>query len=589
MTGLLLYMIRSTLYLSVFFAFFMLVMRKTTFLRLNRIAFLAGTFICMVLPFIRISMPENIAREMPMAIIENAIAPAVKTSSETEGTVIRVTEQTEEKALPVIEILLLTGMLASLIVTSRSYINMTRMLRSVPVTYIDGTPVRITDDEIPSFSWGRQIVISRKDIEENPAILIHERMHVRCGHSIDLMAYSLVTVMHWFNPLIWIARTELKMLHEYEADNLTINKDIDATQYQLLLVKKAVGARRFQLANGFNHSKLKNRITMMHKNKTNRWMRLAYILCVPVLIGTMCLCSSPDASSKKIKNITVTISTSQGQKVLNDFTMKDLESALTDNVDLLDTSVGIMPQEGYLETDLEAVRSRLQEFNKAKKSASDAVDYSTLSAKPEFGGKDVGSFSRWVNDQLNYPEEAKAKKIQGRVTLSFTITETGKVSDVKVLRGADPILDKEAVRVVESSPDWTPGMKDGKPVSVTYTFPVIFQLNDRENTDVFPFQLAEQKPTLNGGDANEFMKWVNANISYPENCRKNGISGRVFLSFIVRETGKVTDVKILRSVHEELDREAVRVIGMSPDWTPGMVDGKPVPVSFNFPVTFQLN
>ena len=582
-------MIKSTLYLSVFFAFFMLVMRKTTFLRLNRIGFLAGTFICMALPFIRISMPENIAREMPMAIIENAITPAIVTSSVTEETAISATEQTAEKTFPVVEFILLTGMLVTLVITSRSYFHMTRMLKSIRVTDIDGTCVRITDDEIQSFSWGRQIVISRKDLEENPAILTHEKMHVRCGHSIDLIAYSIVTVMHWFNPLVWIARTELKMLHEYEADDLTINKGIDATQYQLLLVKKAVGAKRFQLANGFNHSKLKNRITMMHKNKTNRWMRLAYILCVPVLIGTMCLCSSPDASSKKIKNITVTISTSQGQKVLNDFTMKDLESALTDNVDLLDTSVGIMPQEGYLETDLEAVRSRLQEFNKAKKSASDAVDYSTLSAKPEFGGKDVGSFSRWVNDQLNYPEEAKAKKIQGRVTLSFTITETGKVSDVKVLRGADPILDKEAVRVVESSPDWTPGMKDGKPVSVTYTFPVIFQLNDRENTDVFPFQLAEQKPTFNGGDANEFLKWVNANISYPENCRKNGISGRVFLSFTVRETGKVTDVKVLRSAHEELDREAVRVIGMSPDWAPGMVDGKLVPVSFTLPVTFQLN
>ena len=318
-------------------------------------------------------------------------------------------------------------------------------------------------------------------------------------------------------------------------------------------------------------------------------MRLAYILCVPVLIGTMCLCSSPDASSEKIKNITVTISTPQGQKVLNDFTMNDLESALTNNINPLETSVSIMPQEGYLETDLEAVKSRLEEFSKTKKSASDAVEYSTLSVKPKFEGKDIGSFSRWVNNQLDYPEEAKAKKIQGRVTLSFTITETGKVSDVKVLRGADPILDKEAVRVVESSPDWTPAMKDGKPVSVTYTFPVIFQLNDTENTGVVPFQLAEQKPTFNGGDANEFLKWVNANISYPENCRKNGVSGRVFLSFTVRETGKVTDVKVLRSAHEELDREAVRVIGMSPDWAPGMVDGKPVPVSFNFPVTFQLN
>lgn len=318
-------------------------------------------------------------------------------------------------------------------------------------------------------------------------------------------------------------------------------------------------------------------------------MRLAYILCAPVLIGTMCLCSSPDISSKKIRNITVTVNTPKGQDILNDFTLEDLEAAVSDNdFSPLEVSVGIMPQEGYLETDLEAVRSRLQEFSKAKKSASDAIGYSTLSAKPEFDGKDIGSFSRWVNNQLNYPEEAKAKKIQGRVTLSFTITETGKVSDVKVLRSADPILDKEAVRVVESSPDWTPGMKDGKPVSVTYTFPVIFQLNDTDNSGVVPFQLAEQKPTFNGGDANEFLKWVNANISYPENCKKNGVSGRVLLSFTVRETGKVTDVKVLRGVHEELDKEAVRVIGMSPDWAPGMVDGKPVPVSFTFPVTFQL-
>ena len=475
MTGFLLYMIKSTLYLSVFYAFFMLVMRKTTFLRLNRIAFLAGTFICMVLPFIKISMPENVAMEMPMAIIENALSPAVVTSAELEGTVVSATEESAGMAIPVIEIVLLGGMIVSLLITARSYFHMTRMLRSVPVTMIDGTPVRITDAEIPSFSWGKHIVIGRKDLEENPAILTHEKMHVRCGHSIDLMAYAVVTVMHWFNPLVWIARTELKMLHEYEADDLTINKGIDATQYQLLLVKKAVGAKRFQLANGFNHSKLKNRITMMHKNKTNRWMRLAYILCAPVLIGTMCLCSSPDASSEKIKNITVTISTPEGQNVLNDFTLEELESAVSDKGN--ETAVGIMPQEGYSEADLDAVKARIQKVNEVKKAASDAADYSTLSAKPEFDGQDVNSFSRWVNSQLNYPEEAKEKNIQGRVTLCFTVTETGKVSDVKVLKGADPILDKEAVRVVESSPEWTPAMKDGKPVPVTYTFPVIFKLN----------------------------------------------------------------------------------------------------------------
>ena len=589
MTGFMLYIIKGTLYLSVFIAFYMLVMRKTTFIRLNRAMFLGGTFLCMVLPLIEIDMPEGVAMEMPMAIIENALAPAVMTAVGQEGAAVSAPETAAVTTLPVIGIILLAGMIVTLFITARSYFLMRRMLRSVPVTSYDGTPVRITDTEIPSFSWGRHIVISRNDLEENPAILTHEKMHVRCGHSIDLTAYTIVTVMHWFNPLVWIARTELKMLHEYEADELTINQGIDATQYQLLLVKKAVGAKRFQLANGFNHSKLKNRITMMHKNKTNRWMRLAYILCAPVLIGTMCLCSSPDISSKKIRNITVIIKTPQGQDILNDFTLEDLEAAVSDNdFSPLEVSVGIMPQEGYSETDLDAVKAYLQKFNKAKETDSDAVGYSALSAKPEFDGKEVYSFSRWVNSQLKYPEEAKEKNIEGRVTLSFTVTETGKVSDVKVLRGADPLLDKEAVRVVESSPDWTPGMKDGKPVPVTYTFPVIFQLNDTEDTDTVPFQLADRKPTFNGGDANEFLKWVNANISYPENCRKNGISGRVFLSFTVSATGKVTDVKVLRGVHEELDKEAVRVLEMSPEWTPGMKDGKIVPVSYNFPVTFQL-
>ena len=585
MGGFILYIIKSTLFLTIFYSFFMLVMRRTTFFRFNRIAFILGTAICMVLPFMNIELSAGNAINAPIMALESALSPEI---TALPGSVITAGESPLTD-IRIIDVLFIAGALISFVTTATSYAGMRRMMDTVRGTTSDGMCIKVIDKDFPSFSWGKTIVISRKDLMENPAILTHETMHVKCGHSIDLMVYTVITTLHWFNPLIWIARTELKMLHEYEADELTIKKGIDATQYQLLLVKKAVGAKRFRLANGFNHSKLKNRITMMHKNKTNRWMRLAYILCAPVLIGTMCLCSSPDISSKKIRNITVIIKTPQGQDILNDFTLEDLEAAVSDNdFSPLEVSVGIMPQEGYSETDLDAVKAYLQKFNEAKKTDSDAADYSTLSAKPEFDGKEVYSFSRWVNSQLKYPEEAKEKKIQGRVTLSFTVTETGKVSDVKVLRGADPLLDKEAVRVVESSPDWTPGMKEGKPVPVTYTFPVIFQLNDTEDTDTVPFQLADRKPTFNGGDANEFLKWVNANISYPENCRKNGISGRVFLSFTISATGKVTDVKVLRGVHEELDKEAVRVLEMSPEWTPGMKDGKIVPVSYNFPVTFQL-
>ena len=103
----------------------------------------------------------------------------------------------------------------------------------------------------------------------------------------------------------------------------------------------------------------------------------------------------------------------------------------------------------------------------------DAVE---LDVRPTFMGGDTTNFSRWVNQHLVYPEIAKDNGVQGRVTLKFTIDENGRLCDIEKLRGADPALDAEAIRVVSSSPDWTPGYLDGQTVKVTYTFPVIFQL-----------------------------------------------------------------------------------------------------------------
>lgn len=99
-----------------------------------------------------------------------------------------------------------------------------------------------------------------------------------------------------------------------------------------------------------------------------------------------------------------------------------------------------------------------------------------VETKPSFQGGDANDFSRWVNRHLVYPAVSKKNDVQGRVILNFTITTEGEVEDVEVLNGVDPLLDAEAVRVVSSSPKWKPGEQDGKPVKVTYTFPVIFQL-----------------------------------------------------------------------------------------------------------------
>ena len=238
---------------------------------------------------------------------------------------------------------------------------------------------------------------------------------------------------------------------------------------------------------------------------------------------------------------------------------------------------------GYVEPD--GTVQLITEEKAAEKK--EPVPFQYLGQKPGFNGGDANEFSKWVAANLKYPEKCRQSKVQGRVTLQFTITEKGEVTDVRVLRGVNEELDKEALRVVSASPRWTPGKdKNGNIVPVIFTFPVLFQIPDSK--DPSHYLEADVKPTFNGGDTNEFAKWVYSQLQYPEECKKAGITGRVSLSFVVGTDGKVRDVKVLRGAHKKLDAEALRVIKMSPDWTPGTKDGKPVPITFTFPVNFEI-
>lgn len=106
--------------------------------------------------------------------------------------------------------------------------------------------------------------------------------------------------------------------------------------------------------------------------------------------------------------------------------------------------------------------------------------------------------------------------------------------------------------------------------------------------EAIPFQLVEQKPSFNGGDANEFSKWVNQRLVYPEIAKENGVQGRVMLQFTVNADGSVSNVKVLRGVDASLDKEAVRVVSSSPKWKPGRQRDRAVKVTYTFPVIFQL-
>lgn len=152
---------------------------------------------------------------------------------------------------------------------------------------------------------------------------------------------------------------------------------------------------------------------------------------------------------------------------------------LTIKRSFLDKSDDIFERANYDVNRVEDIKNDAYYRELASENTDEAIPITLIEEKPGFMGGDPNAFSMWVNSHLVYPEIAKENGVQGKVTVQFTIETDGTVSNVKVLRGVDPSLDKEAVRVVSQSPKWTPGKLRDKPVKVTYTFPVIFQLVDR--------------------------------------------------------------------------------------------------------------
>lgn len=151
---------------------------------------------------------------------------------------------------------------------------------------------------------------------------------------------------------------------------------------------------------------------------------------------------------------------------------------LSDQIDIIDDDIKIEDNILNLEdnSNLGVEIMDYKEEVKEEVVEEEAIPFQMVEQKPSFNGGDANEFSKWVNSKLVYPEIAKENGVQGRVILQFTVYTDGTVRDVKVLRGVDPAIDKEAVRVVSSSPKWTPGKQRDRNVKVTYTFPVIFQL-----------------------------------------------------------------------------------------------------------------
>lgn len=213
--------------------------------------------------------------------------------------------------------------------------------------------------------------------------------------------------------------------------------------------------------------------------------------------------------------------------------------------------------------------------------------YFTVDEMPEYPGGD-DALRKDIAETVKYPEDAKSRGVSGKVYVIFVVNEVGKVVSTEIARGVDPLLDKEALRVVSLLKTWKPGKEDGKAVKVSYTVPIKFALDgNSKGNGKEVFRIVEDMPEYPGGDK-ALRIYIAQNVKYPKDAKKEGIQGKVFVIFVVAKDGNTTDAKIARGVHPLLDKEALRVVNDFPTWKPGMNGGQPVNVEYTVPINFVL-
>lgn len=303
MGALLLYILKSTICLILFYLGFKALLSNDTFFRFNRWVLLVGIATCMLLPAIKIQTSEPLLIQQPIIHLEKMIAgeeTVVTYLSDNNPEVDMIPVVTPAKMIDwgqIIALLYWAGFIFCLMTTLLSFRKMFVLIRSGRKLQQGRYTLILVPSCVSPFSWGRYIILSEEDYEKHPdEILTHEMMHLKSHHSIDLLFMECILWLHWFNPAIWLLKRELKDIHEYQADKGVLTQGVDATKYQLLLVKKAVGSSLYTLANSFNHSKIKKRITMMLKEKSNSWARLKLVLLVPVAACSMLAFARPDVN-----------------------------------------------------------------------------------------------------------------------------------------------------------------------------------------------------------------------------------------------------------------------------------------------------
>ena len=299
-----------------------------------------------------------------------------------------------------------------------------------PKKKMPGYTAVFTGKEHGSYSFFNYAFFPNENV--NAEIVRHEMSHIAHHHSADILFVELMMIIQWFNPFIYLYKRELQSLHEYMADRDVVATGIDKQNYMMLILQQCTAVDFSNMSNNFSFLLTKKRIKMITQSKKTKGVVIKALLTIPLfalLLFANCKSNGNNTSEKNTVDAPENVGTQVAKATVSD----------------------------------------------------DDEVYGAVDVMPEYPGGTTAMFD-FIQKNVNYPESAKKKGIEGRFFVQFVVEKDGSLSSFQVLRGVNDELNDEAIRVLKMMPKWKPGMKDGKPVRVQYTMPFKFQLSGNENT-----------------------------------------------------------------------------------------------------------
>jgi len=566
MSELFIYLIKAAIINAIILAFYYFTLRESNRFRLMRATLLFSMVLSLIfplipypfefqqnsanLPVIRISLPETV-------ITQNTVGFSLSWTNLSRILYYGVS------------LLLIVGMVISII----SIIQKRLRAQQHHTLFGKVELERSVKSPFSFFSW---VFLSPSDLThpQLDMILKHEFCHVREKHSIDRILSGVFRSVLWFSPFAHATSRLLSEVHEYQADSKVIGV-YDKNDYSDLILSFYMNPHSSGISNNFSLH-IKNRINMINNLKFSR-LRYGRILTGLGISLSLVLLTS--------------MVTTQTSQPINERSIAIQKVAIDDENEINTTSVINSP---------DTIRKAVQ----GKKTVKTIPD-----SPPQYPGGNNAQY-KFIVSNLVYPEDARKAGIEGTVYVQFIIEPTGKITNAKVLKGVSTSIDKAALDVINKMPDWIPALIDNKPASFEMTMPFKFKLSDdkedqvtkdtkadllKSNDNATPqkkegsevFTVVEVAPQFPGGD-DARIEFINKNITYPEQAKKDGIQGTVYITFVVQPDGSITHAKVLRGVGGGLDETALEVVRKMPKWEPGKIKGEPVPVQFNMPIKFKL-